>query len=41
MANQNQDETFESFESNYFSFEAVLSIDNSDPDKTFFNDELQ
>ena len=38
MAVQNQDETFENFESNFFSFESVLSSDNTDPDKNFFND---
>ena len=35
MAVQNQDETFENFESNFFSFESVLSSDKTDPDKTF------
>ena len=33
MAVQNQDEKFENFESNFFSFESVLSSDNTDPDK--------
>ena len=41
MAVQNQDKTFENFESNFFSFESVLSSDNTDPDKNFFNDRLQ
>ena len=41
MAVQNQDETFENFESNFFSFESVLSSDKTDPDKNFFNDKLQ
>ena len=35
MAVQNQDETFENFESNFFSFESVLSSDKTDLDKTF------
>ena len=41
MAVQNQDETFENVESNFFSFESVLSSDKTDPDKNFFNDKLQ
>ena len=41
MAVQNQEETFENFESNFFSFESVLSSDKTDPDKNFFNDKLQ
>ena len=41
MAVQNQDEIFEDFESNFFFFESVLSSDNTDPDKNFFNDKLQ
>ena len=41
MAVQNQDETSENFESNFFSFESVLSSDKTDPDKNFFNDKLQ
>ena len=41
MAVQNQDETFENFDSNFFSFESVLSSDKTDPDKSFFNDKLQ
>ena len=41
MAIQNQDETFENFESNFFSLESVLSSDKTDPDKNFFNDKLQ
>ena len=41
MAVQNQDETFENFESDFFSFESVLPSDNTDPDKTFFNNKLQ
>ena len=41
MAVQNQDEKFENFESNFFSFESVLSSDNTDPDKNFFNNKLQ
>ena len=34
-------QTFENFESNFFSFESVLSSDKTDPDKNFFNDKLQ
>ena len=41
MAVQNQDETFENFESNFFSFEAVLSSDKAGPNKNFFSDKLQ
>ena len=41
MAVQNQDETFENFKSNFFSFESVLSSDKTDLDKNFFNDKLQ
>ena len=41
MAVQNQDEKFENFESNFFSFESVLSSDNTDPDKNFFEGKLQ
>ena len=41
MASQNQEKTFENFESNFFFFESVLSSDNIDPDKNFFNDKLQ
>ena len=41
MAVQNQEETSENFESNFFSFESVLSSDKTDPDKNFFNDKLQ
>ena len=41
MAVQNQDETFKNFESDFFSFELVLSSDKTDPDKNFFNDKLQ
>ena len=41
MAVQNQEEKFENFESNFFSFESVLSSDNTDPDKNFFNDQHQ
>ena len=40
MAVQNQDETVEHFESNFFSFESVLSSKNTDPDKKFFKDKL-
>ena len=40
MAVQNQDETFENFESNLFSFESVLSSGNTDSDKNFFNNKL-
>ena len=35
MPVQNQDETFETFESIFFSFESVLSSDVTDPDKNF------
>ena len=41
MTVQNQDETFENFESNLFSFESVLSSGNTDSDKNFFNNKLQ
>ena len=41
MAVENQDDTFENFKSNFFSFESVLSSDTTDPDKNFFNDKLQ
>ena len=41
MAAQNQDKTFENFVSNFFSFESVLSSDNTDPNKKIFNDKLQ
>ena len=41
MAVQIQDETFENFESNFFSFESVLSSGKADPDKNFFNVKLQ
>ena len=41
MAVQNQDKTFENFESNFFSFESVLSSDKTDPDKNFLNSKLQ
>ena len=41
MTVQNQDETFKSFESNFFSFESVLSSAKTDPDKNFSNDKLQ
>ena len=29
------------FESNFFSFDSVLSSDKTDPDKNFFNEKLQ
>ena len=38
MAHQNQDKTFEYFESGFSSFELVMSSDNTDPDKNVFND---
>ena len=38
---QNQDETFKHFEFNLFSFESVLSSDNTDLDKNLFNDKIQ
>ena len=41
MAVQNQDKTFENFESNFFPFESVLSSDSTDSDKNIFNDKLQ
>ena len=41
MTVQNQDKTFENFESIFFSFESVLSSDNTDSDKHFFNNKLQ
>ena len=41
MAVQNQEETFGSFESSFFSFESVLSSGKTDPDKNVFNDKLQ
>ena len=40
MAVQNQEETFGSFESSFFSFESVLSGGKTDPYKNFFNDKL-
>ena len=40
MAVHNHDEKFENFESNFFSFESVLSSDSTDPDKNFFNEKL-
>ena len=41
MTVQNQDKTFENFESIFFSFESVLSSGKTDPDKNVFNDKLQ
>ena len=41
MAVQNQDETFENFESSFFSFESLLCSDKTDPDQNVFNDKLQ
>ena len=41
MAVQNQDKTFGNFESNFLSFESVLSSDKTVPDKNFFNNKLQ
>ena len=41
MAVQNQDKTFENFESNFFSFESVLTSDKTNSDRNFFNDKLQ
>ena len=41
MTVQNQDQIFEIFESNFFSFESVLSSDNTDLDKNFFNNKLR
>ena len=41
MAVQIQDETLENFESNFISFDSVLSTDNTDLDKNFFNEKLQ
>ena len=41
MAVQNQDKTFENFESNFFCFESVLFNHNTDPDKNVFNNKLQ
>ena len=38
MTDQNESKTFENFESRFFSFELVLSSDNTDPDKNVFND---
>ena len=35
MAVQNQDKTFENFESIFFFFESVLSSDNTDRNKNF------
>ena len=31
----------ENFEAKLFSFQSILSSDNNDPDKNFFNDKLQ
>ena len=39
MAVQNQDKTFENFESNCFCFESVFSSDSTDPDKNFFKEQ--
>ena len=41
MAVQIQDETLENFEYNFISFDSVLSTDNTDLDKNFFNEKLQ
>ena len=41
MAVQIQDETLEDFEYNFISFDSVLSTDNTDLDKNFFNEKLQ
>ena len=41
MTIQNQGGTFENFESNFFSFQSVLSSDNTHPDKNFINNKLQ
>ena len=41
MTVQNQDKTFENFESIFFSFESVLSSGKTGPDKNVFNDKLQ
>ena len=35
MTVQNEDEKFENLESNFFSFESVLSSDKTDPDQKF------
>ena len=41
MASHIANETFGNFESKVFSFQSILSSDNNDPDKKFFNDKLQ
>ena len=41
MASHIANETFGNFESKLFSFQSILSSDNNDPDKNFFNDKLQ
>ena len=41
MVVQIQDETLENFEYNFISFDSVLSTDNTDLDKNFFNEKLQ
>ena len=41
MASHIANETFGNFEYKLFSFQSILSSDNNDPDKIFFNDKLQ
>ena len=41
MASNITDENYENFETKLFSFQSLLSSDNNDPDKIFFNDKLQ
>ena len=41
MASNITNENYENFENKLFSFQSILSSDNNDPDKKFFNDKLQ
>ena len=41
MASNITNKNYENFETKLFSFQSILSSDNNDPDKNFFNDKLQ
>ena len=41
MASNITNKNYENFETKLFSFQSILSSDNNDPDKKFFNDKLQ
>ena len=41
IASNITNENYENFETKLFSFQSILSSDNNDPDKNFFNDKLQ